>query len=93
MSVVYWDTKDPNDIDDFSLDWTPQLKGEVLVSADWSVINAAGVVIESRSVVSPFAKLRLSGGNENETAIFLCRATTSTGRQMDHTVKLGIVSA
>jgi hypothetical protein len=93
MRPVNWDSKDPNDIEDFSLDWSNQLNGEELVAAAWSIINAAGVVVEAWSVASPFAKVRLSGGNENETAIFLCRATTSTGRQIDQTVKLGLVSA
>lgn len=93
MAMIFWESKDPNDIDDFALDWTNQLKGEVLVSVDWSIVNAAGVVIEAWSVASPFAKVRLSGGNENETAILLCRATTSTGRQLDETVKLSFVSA
>jgi hypothetical protein len=93
MKAVYWESKDPSDIDDFSLDWTNQLNGEELVTAVWSFVNVAGVVIEASSVASPFAKVRLSGGLENETAIFLCRATTSTGRQIDQTVKLGLVTA
>jgi hypothetical protein len=92
MKPVYWDSKDPNDIDDFSLDWTNQLKGEELTGVEWSILNAAGVVIEAWSFASPFAKVRLSGGIENETAVLLCRATTSTGRQIDQTVKLGFVS-
>jgi hypothetical protein len=93
MKAVYWESKDPNDIDDFSLDWTNQLKGEELTAAEWSFVNAAGAAIEASSVASPFAKVRLSGGIENATAILLCRATTSTGRQIDQTVKLGFVTA
>jgi hypothetical protein len=93
MRAIYWESKDPNDIEDFSVDWTNQLKGEALVAAVWSLVNAAGVVIEASSIATPFAKVRLSGGNENETAILLCRATTSTGRQIDQTVKLGLVTA
>lgn len=92
MKPIYWESKDPNDIDDFSVDWTNQLNGEELTAAVWSVVNAAGVVIDATSIASPFAKIRLSGGNENETAILMCRATTSTGRQIDQTVKLGFVT-
>jgi hypothetical protein len=92
-SMTFWESKDPNDIDDFALDWTNQLKGEQLTAAEWSFVNAAGAAIEASSVSSPFALVRLSGGIENATAILLCRATTSTGRQIDHTVKLSFVTA
>jgi hypothetical protein len=92
-SMTFWDSKDPNDIDDFALDWTNQLKGEQLATAEWSFVTAAGAAIEGSSVSSPFAKVRISGGLENQTAILLCRATTSTGRQIDHTVKLSFVPA
>jgi hypothetical protein len=92
-SMTFWESKDPNDIDDFALDWTNQLKGEQLTAAEWSFVNAAGAAIEASAVSSPFAKVRLSGGIENQTAILLCRATTSTGRQIDHTVKVSFVPA
>jgi hypothetical protein len=64
-SMTFWESKDPNDIDDFALDWTNQLKGEQLTAAEWSFVNAAGAAIEASSVSSPFAKVRLSGGIEN----------------------------
>jgi hypothetical protein len=45
-SMTFWDSKDPNDIDDFALDWTNQLKGEQLTDAAWSFVTAAGAAIE-----------------------------------------------
>lgn len=92
MAAVVWDNKDPNDVDDFSIDWTNQLNGETLQAAVWTIVSAAGAAIVSSSVTSPFASVRISGGTENETMVLLCRITTNTGRQLDQTAKLGIVS-
>jgi hypothetical protein len=47
--MTFWESKDPNDIDDFALDWTNQLKGEQLTAAEWSFVSAAGAAIEASS--------------------------------------------
>lgn len=92
MVAVIWDSKDPNDVDDFSIDWTNQLNGETVQAAVWTVVTASGAAIVSSSVASPFSSVRISGGTENETVVLLCRITTSTGRQLDQTAKVGIVT-
>jgi hypothetical protein len=91
--AIFWESKDPNDIEDFAVDWTNQLNGESITAASWSIVHAAGVVIEASQIASPLAKVRLSGGNLNETAFLMCRVTTSSGRQLDQTVKLGLVTS
>lgn len=92
MRILAWDSKGPNEVDDFSIDWTNQLKGETLASAVWSLSTPAGVTIVASSVTSPFAKVRLSGGVLGQTAILLCQATTSGGRQLSQSVKVSIVN-
>ena len=88
-----WPRKDPNDVLDYSFDWSDRLDpGDSISSATISLATAAGLTINTQSYDTTTATVWLSGGTDGETAAVLCRIVTDDGRTMDWTASLAIVS-
>lgn len=89
-----WLSKDPDERDLRCYDWSDDLnEGETLDAASAiTLIDAAGVEIDDAEVAPTTITVWLVGGTEGETATFLSRAVTSTGRIMEDTVLLPIAS-
>lgn len=88
--IVAPDPKDPNDTDDFSLDWTNVLDtGETVSSVVVSVVSG-GVTVNSSVASSPLTTARVSGGTAGTDAVILFRVTTSATRQLDESLKIHI---
>lgn len=81
-----YDPKDPNDIDDFSVGWAPQLaSGETLAAAAATVL-AGGVTVSSSSIDGSDAIHRITGGTDGSTARVRSQVTTSAGRVLNVTL-------
>lgn len=83
--------KDPDDEDDFALDWSNLLATGETISACTATVESGGVAVDSTSITSPITTARISGGTLNTTARVRYRATTSTGRQLDQTISFSIL--
>lgn len=93
MGFKAWkDSKDPQDTSDWDLDWTDRLvDSETLLTAVWTISKVPADNVSNPLVISSqvneatgLSKVWLTGGvkgNYNLT----CHATTSGGRQYDHT--------
>ena len=100
-----WPAKDPDEILDYDLDWTPRLystdeldrieAGETVTPADTIAsssftLPSGTLVANSSSYTSTHTKVWLAGGAEGESYLVQNRVTTAGGRTMDQTVKLRI---
>jgi hypothetical protein len=92
MSVQFG-AKDPNDVDDFTLTWTPQLATGETVAGFAAEVVAGGVTVDSTDLDSPRTTARISGGTGGQRGQVRYRITTSTGRQLDQTIIFLIMEA
>lgn len=89
MSLT-WPAKDPDEVLDYSLDWSARLAGDTISSVTWTV--PAGLTRTSSQISGGTVTAFFSGGTEGETYPIGCRVVTAGGRTMDQTVKLKIKS-
>jgi len=98
-------TKDPGDLEDYSIDWHKVLgsggvvleSGEVLASSTWTIPNNDGaLVIADQDLDSPYTTIVVSGGNlANDYYDLRNHVTTAGGiiaRQHTRTIRLWIRS-
>lgn len=83
-----WPSKDPNEVLDYSIDWSARLDGDVIATVAWSF--PAGITQGAASDTDTVATTFVLGGTEGESYSIGCRITTTGGRTMDETVKLKI---
>lgn len=98
-----WANKDPDEILDYSVDWSRFLGTATISSVAWYVDNASGVktAITAGSTVNGIqnvsqtntntvATINLGLGTLNEEYKFYCRMTDSTGSIAERVIKLRI---
>jgi hypothetical protein len=98
-----WANKDPDEILDYSVDWSRFLGTATITSVAWFVDNASGVktALTGGAVVngiqnvaqtntSTVATINLGLGTLNEEYKFYCRMTDSTGSIAERVIKLRI---
>lgn len=98
-----WANKDPDEILDYSVDWSRFLGAATISSIQWSVDNASGVKtsLPAGSVVNNIqnvaqtntntvATINLGLGTLNEEYKFYCRMIDSTGSIAERVIKLRI---
>ena len=86
-----WPFKDPDEVLDYTLDWSGRLSGEdTIVTSSWTVPD--GITNDDEERTNTSTTLWLSGGTEGQTYSFLNRVVTAGGRTMDQTVTLNIKS-
>jgi hypothetical protein len=91
--MLQWDAlKDPDEIKDYSLDWSEVLEGgDTLIDSEWTVTSGDNLTIVSQPYTSTHSIVWLSGG-ETGTYHLLNRVETFGGRIYDQTVKLKVKS-
>lgn len=98
-----WVNKDPDEILDYSVDWSRFLGTATISSVSWFVDNASGVktAIASGAVVNNIqnvsqtntttvATINLGLGTLNEEYKFYCRMVDSTGSIAERVIKIRI---
>jgi len=103
MSALKWVFKDPDEVEDFVLDWTARLQpSDAIAASTW--ISPAGITVNSDSFTNNgsywngtatvtgryWTTIWLSGGTIGETYEFVNRITTTGARVYDQTVKLKV---
>lgn len=88
--MLTWPSKDPDEVLDYKLDWTPALAVAETVSTSVFSVVTGHVAINSQSLASPISTVWLSGGTEGESCTLNCRVTTSGGRTYDQRTRLRI---
>jgi hypothetical protein len=98
-----WANKDPDEILDYSVDWSRFLGAATISSVAWSVDNASGVKTSiasgatvngiqnvSQTNTTTVATINLGLGTLNAEYKFYCRITDSTGSIAERVIKLRI---
>jgi hypothetical protein len=98
-----WPNKDPDEILDFSVDWSRQLGTATISSVIWYVDNASGVktVITAGSTVNGIqnvaqtvsgnvATINLGLGTNNTEYKFTCSIINSSGNTVERVIKLRV---
>ena len=89
MARTYWPNKDPDEVLDYSIDWSDRLDGDTIVSSTWEIVS--GTVVEGVNTrTSETTTVWLSGGAAGENAEIHNRIVTAAGRTMDQTVYLRV---
>lgn len=90
MPIYASSPKDPDDIDDFTWDWSSRLTtGETISTFTATVVDGAWAV-SSSSISGETTIARMSGGAAGSTCSVRGRITTSSGRQLDCTIYVPI---
>ena len=88
MAARWTTPKDPNEVLDYSIDWTGPLAGDTIATSTWTV--PAGLTSGADSKTDTRTTVWLSGGTENASYELLNRITTAGGRTRDLTCVLKI---
>jgi hypothetical protein len=83
-----WPDKDPDEVLDYSLNWSPRLDSDTIATSTWVV--PAGITKNSDTNTTTTTTIWLSSGVASTTYDILNRITTAGGRTMDQTVKLKV---
>ncbi len=88
--MIRWGDKDPSNVDDYEMLWSDVLNvGETILT---SVFTApAGLTITSQAHTTNASQVRLSGGTAGVDYTLECTITTSSGRTLQHSVRLLVV--
>ena len=98
-----WPNKDPDELLDYSIDWSRFIGTATISSAVWYVEDSAGVktliaagaVVNgiqnvSQTISSAITTINISLGTNNTEYKFTCRITDSTGSIAERAVRLRI---
>lgn len=91
--MLAWPTKDPDDVLDYTLDWSQRLvQGDDILSSVWFTDSSTspGLEIDSDSFDANSSTVWLSGGIPGTTYLVTNRVTTAGTRIMDQSVKLKV---
>ncbi len=83
-----WDAKDPDEVLDYQLDWSPRLSGDTISTSSWLV--PAGLTTVLTSETSTVSTIWLSGGTVAQSYLLRNRIVTAGGRTMDQSVRLRV---
>lgn len=80
--------KAPGTVAIFTIEWAPDIRpGETLDSCAWHSIEE-GVVRVSDQLDGSVAQITISGGTLGQSYLATCRATYSSGRTEDWTIRI-----
>lgn len=88
--IVAQDIKDPDDTDDFTLDWTNVLATGETISTLAVSVTSGGVTVASSSISGVLTTARITGGSAASDAVIRYRITTSTSRQLDESLTIHV---
>lgn len=92
MQQLFWPAKDPNEILDYSIDWSARLRGNDLITASsFTVSNTANLAIVANSFNNSVTTVWLAAGSPGRVAEITNHITTSAGRQFQESVTLTII--
>lgn len=89
-----WDSKDPDEVDRFGIDWRTRLNGSRIVASRWSLVTPAGLTLTEEAFDDNFATMLLAGGTAGEVAVITNNVDLADGRlNLEETRTLAIVSS
>ena len=90
MSSLTWPDKDPDEVLDYSIDWTKRLESDDTIATSEWIVPEDGVSKDSDDFADTSTTIWLSGGVAGQTYSFTNRVTTAQGRTMDQSIRLKV---
>ncbi|MDX0654222.1 hypothetical protein GOL39_18295 [Sinorhizobium medicae] len=90
MSISWTPVKDPDEVKDYSLDWSALLVDDTISASTWTLASGVGLTIGASSNTDTLSTVWLSGGTAGVNYELLNRVVTTGGRTYDQTVKLKV---
>ena len=81
--------KDPDEVLDYTLDWSKRLAGDIILSSMW-IVDSPGLVIDSNSFTSSQTVVWLSAGVVDTSYLLTNHIVTQVARTMEQSVKIKI---
>lgn len=89
--TLTWPRKDPDEVLDYHIDWSPQLSpSDTILTSTFTLVAAAGLTINSQTYDPWKSWVWLSGGTADAVATVRCVITTPAGRTYEQDVILPI---
>ena len=83
--------KDPEAVLDYTIDWTPWLNLDTIISSTWSITQTTpALTIDSDSFTVTGTTIWLSGGTRRKVYDVVNHITTAAGREDDRTIRFTI---
>ena len=89
MGKLYWDSKDPNEYLDYTINWSDRIVTDTISACTWINITP-GITISNQVSTATQTSLWITGGTANHIYDLTNRITTSSGRIMDQTVRIEV---
>lgn len=83
--AIRWEQKRPDEVRDYSHDWSAWLDGDTITTSDWA---ATGVTLDSNEFTDGVVTVWVSGGTDGTTALLTNSITTAGGRDESETFAL-----
>jgi hypothetical protein len=88
--ALTWPDKDPNEVLDYSVDWTERLEDDDTITASEWIVPEAGINMDSDDFADSSTTIWLSGGTAGKSYSFTNRIITTQGRTIDQTIQLKV---
>ena len=89
--ALNWPSKDPDELLDYSLNWSQALAGDTITTSDW-VISDSSLVENHSTNTSTATVIWLEGGALNQTYTVTNTIETAGGRTFQQSVNIRIMS-
>lgn len=88
--MQYLAVKDPQEIKDYTIDWTDDLAtGETISTSSWAV--GTGLTETDEDLATPNATVWVSGGTAGTEYLAVNTITTSGGRTLERTIVIPVI--
>lgn len=84
--MLYWPEKDPDEILDYTIDWSNRLSTDTIADSAWSVPTDLTIVTSSKT--STTTTIWLADGIAGNTYTITHTITTAAGRTLEETIQL-----
>ncbi len=90
--ALAWPFKDPDEVLDYDVNWSPRLQGDTILTSSWTVVGGDGALVAGSNSIEGgiTAKLWLSGGTSGKNYLLNNRVVTTGGRTMDQTISIKV---
>jgi hypothetical protein len=85
-----WPTKDPNEVLDYSFDWTDRLLASETISVSTFERAEGDVVVGAASIAGGITTVWLSGGTAGLANVITNRIVTNQGRTYDESARVRV---
>lgn len=90
--IIVSTPKDPDDSDDFLLDWTNVLGASETISTFTATVVSGDATVSASIISGASTIARIAGGTNGTKAQVRYRIVTSSGRQLDRTLQITIAT-